>query len=572
MKKLLLINVLLVSQVHAQSVANSTPSMPKEVPPPPLTTQLNATQVQMKHAKSVASYAVMSFNAYTDQVYREPIDNWKLAKTVDNFQPLSSGFGYQIYEKSVNGKLLEVSIAFRGTDNRNPLDPTNDLKEWLGGPQYVDAVVVGKAIAERYRSSNIPITTTGHSLGGGLAQAAAFYIPNAKAVVFNTTPMDIAGVRQGVIDLLEDGRAAQLRGIFGVDDQFLQSLARAVGAILVPPYTPSRTEFTSETGEMLTSLARGGQGVQFNFTYGSPFRQHGVEYGLSAMVDGLTRLANPQPLSPPIYIPNINTNFNIRPSEKVNSFGEPSIVSSRFNGAYSVPFGASISVVRYDNLRFDQDGTTAKFTATNSQGQTSSAARNGASIVDQGSTRSNGINFNWGRWAENQDTRFISSTGASFSGVPVHYIYADFPTVGIAYPASGAFTFSMVGGTAPTDGAGQTGRLNNMQVRVDFGAQQFQVLTMGVAFANRNMNLSSTVLPFGQGANAREVDLKLTKFIAGNLTGTCAGAGCGTSTVGFINGRFAGPTANGLVAGYGVRNSGGAATTINIGGVVGLTR
>lgn len=567
MKKLLVINLLLASQAQAQNFSNSTPALSLATQ---IVTRENATQKQISVAESLVPYAVQSSNAYTDLVYREePTGNWKLAKTVDNFQPLSTGFGYQIYEKrqdgNPNGKLLEVSIAYRGTD-----PGFEDIKEWLGGVQYVDAVAVAKDTYAKYAQYNVPITTTGHSMGGGLARAAALFIPNANAVVFDTSPVVLIGVNIGVRILLGQGKSAQLQSIFGSDLQINRDVTGITEVRFQPPNPLSSTKFISETGEILTGVF-GGTGTQYNFTNANPVTAHKSARGFSLLVDGFLNLAN-RNLRPSIYVPNFNNNFNYRPSENVNSFGEPSIVSSRFNGAYSVPFGTSISVVRYDNLRFDQDGTTANFTASNAQGQTSSATRNGASIVDQGRTSSSGVNFNWGRWAENQGTQFNSSTSGSFIGVPVHYIYADFPTAGIAYPASGAFTFSMVGGTVPTDGAGQIGRLNNMQVRVDFGARQFQVLNMGVSFANRDMSLTSTVQTFGQGANAREVDLGRTKFIAGNLTGTCAGVACGTSTTGFINGRFAGPTANGIVAGYGVRNSGGAATTINIGGVVGLTR
>ena len=364
MKKLLLINVLLVSQVQAQIFASS-----------PLTNQFNATQDQMTHAKSVANYAAMSFNAYWGP-QKDPTDGWKLAPRVVDFEPLSKGFNYQVYKKYQNGKLVEVSIAYRGTDMINPFKRDSDSKEWAGGPQYVDAVAVAKNTYSKYSQFNIPITTTGHSLGGGLAQAAAFFIPNAKAVVFNTSPLDLAGVRQGILDLFADGRSEEVKRIFGTNE-----LPLGTGALLVTPYLPSPTQFTSETHEILTGIASGGRGTRYNFTKALPFTAHGVEVGFSAMVDGLAILANPSNPSPFIYFPNINSNLNLKPAENVNSFGEPSIVNSRFNGAYSVPFGTNVSVVRYDNLRFDADGTTAKFTAFNALGQTSNAARNGASIL-----------------------------------------------------------------------------------------------------------------------------------------------------------------------------------------------
>lgn len=260
------------------------------------------------------------------------------------------------------------------------------------------------------------------------------------------------------------------------------------------------------------------------------------------------------------------------PQAAVSANGQPVVINSKFNGAYSTPYGSGVSTVRYRDLKFGSDGTTANFTAVNAQGQASSAVRNGAGVVGHGQANASGVNFNWGRWAENQGTQLNTSSAGSFVGVPVHYIYADFPRAGIVYPASGAFTFNLVGGTAPTSSVGTSGVLNSMQVGVDFGARQFQVLNMGVSFAGRNMNLSSTLQPFGQGANASELSSNSTNFIAGNLTGTCTGAACGSNTVGFINGRFAGPNANGIAAGYSVRNSGGSATTINIGGVAGLAR
>ncbi|MBV1928890.1 MAG: lipase family protein [Gammaproteobacteria bacterium] len=109
-----------------------------------------------------------------------------------------SGLYYETYVlEEVDGKLLEAVIAFRGTENR----PGQYISDWSSNvaaafmmepKQYrLAREQVPKLIsALREQNPEIKIYSTGHSLGGGLAQQAGYLSKHVLEVfTFNTSPV-----------------------------------------------------------------------------------------------------------------------------------------------------------------------------------------------------------------------------------------------------------------------------------------------------------------------------------------------------------------------------------------------
>ncbi len=100
------------------------------------------------------------------------------------------GFEAALY-KRVDGEMV---LAFRGTDNWNPMakgDADDNLLQGLGhqADQYEAAVIVARTVQRTL--GDTPFTITGHSLGGGLA-ATASGVTGQEAYTFNA-----AGISEG---------------------------------------------------------------------------------------------------------------------------------------------------------------------------------------------------------------------------------------------------------------------------------------------------------------------------------------------------------------------------------------
>lgn len=99
------------------------------------------------------------------------------------------GFNYTVYDKrSAAGTLERRVIAFRGTDTRQ-------LSDWFYGNIGTTQRDQGRALykAERDKldnngSARVPISVTGHSLGGAIAIQISLENPGVDAYVFNTSP------------------------------------------------------------------------------------------------------------------------------------------------------------------------------------------------------------------------------------------------------------------------------------------------------------------------------------------------------------------------------------------------
>jgi pimeloyl-ACP methyl ester carboxylesterase len=99
------------------------------------------------------------------------------------------GFNYAVYDKRNAGGALERRvIAFRGTDNKQ-------LTDWFYGnirstqrEQGLELYRSERAKLDAEGANAVPITVTGHSLGGAIAIQVSLEYPGVDAFVFNTSP------------------------------------------------------------------------------------------------------------------------------------------------------------------------------------------------------------------------------------------------------------------------------------------------------------------------------------------------------------------------------------------------
>jgi len=108
-----------------------------------------------------------------------------------------AGLSYEIWEKKEDADQVVVALVFRGTDDA--VDWWTNLR-WVTRyapfvrDQYMQVQsltpLLVKSIQERHSGRNIRIVTTGHSLGGGLANQAAYISAHIKEVfTFDSSPV-----------------------------------------------------------------------------------------------------------------------------------------------------------------------------------------------------------------------------------------------------------------------------------------------------------------------------------------------------------------------------------------------
>lgn len=124
----------------------------------------------------------LSGKVYKNQKYTKNL-GYKLLEESEDF---GNGFYAESYFKNGN-----IFVVYRGTDIERGLSELNKDKEsdfamWKSKyipSQFHNAALFYKFVARKYR--NYPIYTTGHSLGGSLAQMVAASIKEPKAITFN---------------------------------------------------------------------------------------------------------------------------------------------------------------------------------------------------------------------------------------------------------------------------------------------------------------------------------------------------------------------------------------------------
>lgn len=131
-------------------------------------------------ARTTWEYAQMATNAYADGA------RFKLAPDLTprpDHHNDEIGFAYSVFERHRDGRLVEVVIAYRGTE--------------LGFDDIWHGTIVGRQnrrgleVYDLWRAHLDPrvrISVTGHSLGGGIATFVSLCRPNVDTYIFNSSP------------------------------------------------------------------------------------------------------------------------------------------------------------------------------------------------------------------------------------------------------------------------------------------------------------------------------------------------------------------------------------------------
>ncbi|MEO0501323.1 MAG: Mbeg1-like protein [Pseudomonadota bacterium] len=138
-----------------------------------------------------------------DDVYQTnatPPPGWRVASEADlkniNLTPADltisdTGFRARVYVAG-SGENTDYVVAFKGTDFSSRIDWINNVRQALGGnsPYYDQAIRIGRETA----FADADIEFVGHSLGGGLASAAAI------ASGFDASTYNAAGLSNNTIN------------------------------------------------------------------------------------------------------------------------------------------------------------------------------------------------------------------------------------------------------------------------------------------------------------------------------------------------------------------------------------
>lgn len=246
----------------------------------------------------VVTLARLSQAAYTNAA--TPIPGWsqasdaqlrELGLTDEQLSSTTSAFQAHVY---VNGAGTDQRfvVAFRGsTTDRSDWISSGRQAAGLPSDHYSRALAVGDRIA---RSGSDAVTITGHSLGGGLAAAAAI-AAGEDAVTFNASGLHANTIRDGAavarnagVTTSPDVRALHVRGeiLSLLQDGGDQALGGALGALVTRSWGGARAganmvDAPSAFGTRTTLDAR--RPADMPWYADNPGSRHGIAYVLSSL-------------------------------------------------------------------------------------------------------------------------------------------------------------------------------------------------------------------------------------------------------------------------------------------------
>jgi len=220
------------------------------------------TENARARAQQFLDFAYLSALVYREFNVPAPMGWSQSPDPLDTMDDAKTSLYFEVWEK-LGGNPVDVAVVFRGT---------HELKDWWSNARWITRFIptgwdqytltrreIGNVVARaRGRHANARMITSGHSLGGGLAQQAAYAHPDTKLVVaFDPSP--VAGFRS----VPEPARTQNQRGIeiFRVYERgeilaYLRQFVRR--AVPLSEANPSITE------------------VRFDLSQGDPVRQHSM--------------------------------------------------------------------------------------------------------------------------------------------------------------------------------------------------------------------------------------------------------------------------------------------------------
>lgn len=141
------------------------------------------------------------------------------------------------------------------------------------------------------------------------------------------------------------------------------------------------------------------------------------------------------------------------------------------------------------------------------------------------------IGVNWGRWSGDYvivENGLVQETTAS-----MHYIYSpNITPLSVVQSMTGSISYTLAGGTSPTDYLGNVGTLNFFNIGVDFSAQAVTSAWLGLTIAGTDINASlaggsvpiTTAIAVSGGINIQDTTNNLDGDISMQFIGSKADA------------------------------------------------
>ena len=229
-----------------------------------------------------------------------------------------------------------------------------------------------------------------------------------------------------------------------------------------------------------------------------------------------------------------------------NAAGQP----VAFDSTATVVVGASCSVNRCFTQEIPTFVSISSAPLTTAAGFNVPAVSGAATVADFGRDADTGIR--WGRYTNGAMLVVDRITGTILNGGnPVstgnnrHFIYSDVQSGPTVLPAAGIASYSLVGGTRPTDQS-NVGVLNSATLVANFSTSKVDV------------SVNATVAGNNWIATANAVDIQKGAYFAtgsgaaaaNNLNLTCSGSNCLGKNSGQIIGGFTGATGQGAAIAY----------------------
>ncbi len=142
-------------------------------------------QFTREFADKTWDYAQLANDSYADKEQFPALPGGiDLVRNSDND---SSGLAYSIFDRKQNGRLVERIIAFRGSEF--------SFDDWFAGniegKQNARGLATYRKIREELDADgfkDVPISVTGHSLGGAIAAHVALVVDGVTSYAFNQSP------------------------------------------------------------------------------------------------------------------------------------------------------------------------------------------------------------------------------------------------------------------------------------------------------------------------------------------------------------------------------------------------